>query len=194
LTKAALPSSLAPLILTLALHPDDQARFDRLRTLHFPAERNMIPAHVTLFHHLPGAELDAIQDTLARQCAALPAFPVEAAGLRFLGRGVAYELRAAELLALRGRLARGWQDWLTPQDAQGYRPHVTVQNKARPEDARALHDAMQAGFAPFSVRAEGLLLWHYLGGPWRLAGEHRFEHRLSPPPEMRVSPPPESQR
>ena len=167
-------ASAPPLILTLALHPDDQARFDRLRTLHFPAERNMIPAHVTLFHHLPGADIDAIQDTLARECTALPAFPVEAAGLRFLGRGVAYELQAAELLALRGRLARAWQDWLTPQDAQGYRPHVTVQNKARPEDARALRDAMQAGFAPFSVRAEGVLLWHYLGGPWKLAGEHKF--------------------
>ncbi len=164
----------APLILTLALHPDDQARFDRLRTLHFPAERNVTPAHVTLFHHLPGAEIDAIQDTLGHECAASTAFPVEAAGLRFLGRGVAYELRAAELLALRGRLARRWQAWLTPQDAQGYRPHVTVQNKARPEDARALRDAMQAGFAPFSVRAEGLLLWHYLGGPWALASEHRF--------------------
>ena len=167
-------ASAPPLILTLALHPDDQARFDRLRTLHFPVERNMIPAHVTLFHHLPGADIDAIQDTLARECTALPAFTVEAAGLRFLGRGVAYELQAAELLALRGRLARAWQDWLTPQDAQGYRPHVTVQNKARPEDARALRDAMQAGFAPFSVRAEGVLLWHYLGGPWKLAGEHRF--------------------
>lgn len=166
-----------PLVLTLALHPDDQARFDRLRTLHFPSGRNMIPAHVTLFHHLPGAGIDAIQDTLRRECAALAAFPVQASGLRFLGRGVAYELQAAELLALRNRLARHWQDWLTPQDAQGYRPHVTVQNKARPEDARALRDAMLAGFAPFSVRAGGLLLWHYLGGPWSLAGEHKF----SPP-------------
>ena len=49
-----------------------------------------------------------------------------------------------------------------------------MQNKAQPEEARALRDAMQAGFAPFSVCAKGLLLWHYLGGPWRLASEHRF--------------------
>ena len=107
-----------------------------------------------------------------------------AAGLRFLGRGVAYELRAPELVGLRGRLARGWQDWLTPQDAQGYRPHVTIQNKAAPEAARALRDAMQAGFAPFTVRAEGLLLWHYLGGPWELAGgapvRGRLIHRRGP--------------
>ena len=164
-----------PLILTLALHPDDQARLDRLRTLHFPPDRNLVPAHVTLFHHLPGAELDAIQARLAAEAASLPPFPVEASGLRFLGRGVAYELRAAELLALRARLARAWQGWLTPQDAQGFRPHVTIQNKAAPEAARALRDAMQANFAPFTLRATGLRLWHYLGGPWDLAGEHPLE-------------------
>lgn len=166
------PATTVPLILTLALHPDDQARFDRLRALHFPPDRNLVPAHVTLFHHLPGAELDEIQALLAAEAASVPPFPVEASGLRFLGRGVAYELRAGELLALRARLARAWQAWLTPQDAQGFRPHVTIQNKAQPEAARALRDAMQAGFAPFAVRAVGLRLWHYLGGPWELAGEH----------------------
>ena len=161
-----------PLILTLRLHPDDQARFDRLRNLHFPPSRNLVPAHVTLFHHLPGEELDAIQALLAQQAASLPPFPVEASGLRFLGRGVAYELRAPELLALRARLAQAWRDRLTPQDAQGFRPHVTIQNKAEPEAARALRDGMQAGFTPFQVRATGLRLWRYLGGPWDLAGEH----------------------
>ncbi len=161
-----------PLILTLALHPDDQARFDRLRTLHFPPSRNLVPAHVTLFHHLPGDELVAIQALLAHEAASLPPFPVEAPGLRFLGRGVAYELRAPELLALRARLARAWQGWLTPQDAQGFRPHVTIQNKAEPDTARALKDSMQAGFTPFQVRATGLRLWRYLGGPWELLGEH----------------------
>ena len=161
-----------PLILTLGLHPDDQARFDRLRTLHFPAGRNQVPAHITLFHRLPGAELPAIQALLAAEAAAIPPFPVEASGLRFLGHGVAYDLRAPALTALRGRLARAWAGWLTPQDAQGFRPHVTIQNKALPADARALHAAMQAGFAPFAVRAAGLRLWHYLGGPWEPAGDH----------------------
>ena len=163
-----------PLILTLALHPDDQARFDRLRTLHFPAERNHLAAHVTLFHHLPGTEAAAVGSALAAEAAAQPPFPVEAAGLRFLGRGVAYELRSPALSALRGRLARLWQGWLTPQDQQGFRPHVTIQNKAAPEDARALHAALLAGFTPFTVRATGLDLWHYRGGPWDPAGTYPF--------------------
>ena len=126
-----------PLILTLALHPADQARFDRLRTLHFPPDRNFIPAHVTLFHHLPGAELAGIDALLAQEATGVPAFSVEVHGLRFLGRGVAYELRSSALSALRGRLARAWAGWLTPQDAQGFRPHVTIQNKAPPDEAPA---------------------------------------------------------
>ena len=164
----------APLILTLSLHADDQARFERLRTLHFPADRNLIPAHITLFHHLPGPEIEAIERTLERRCAAIPPFPVAASGLRFLGRGVAYALQAPELAALHADLARAWHDWLTPQDRQGYRPHVTIQNKATPEAARTLQQNLQAAFAPFTVRAEGLLLWRYLGGPWEAVGRHAF--------------------
>jgi len=163
----------APLILTLALHADDQARFERLRTLHFPAGRNLIPAHVTLFHHLPGQGIDAIRDAIEARCM-IPPFPVAVSGLRFLGRGVAYALASAELTALRAGLARDWDGWLTPQDRQGYRPHVTIQNKTSPETARALQANLQAAFTPFTVRAEGLDLWRYLGGPWNPQSRHPF--------------------
>ena len=95
-------------------------------------------------------------------------------GLRSLGRGVAYSLASPALLQLRAGLARHWHDHLTPQDRQGWRPHVTVQNKASPEDAAALLAAMRAEFSPFTVRAEGLLLWRYLGGPWELEGRFLF--------------------
>jgi len=152
----------APLILTLAL-----------RTLHFPAGRNLIPAHVTLFHHLPGQGIDAIRDAIEARCM-IPPFPVAVSGLRFLGRGVAYALASAELTALRAGLARDWDGWLTPQDRQGYRPHVTIQNKTSPETARALHANLQAAFTPFTVRAAGLDLWRYLGGPWDPQSRHPF--------------------
>ena len=36
---------------------EDQAAFDRLRTAHFPPERNQLAAHLTLFHHLPPSAL-----------------------------------------------------------------------------------------------------------------------------------------
>lgn len=166
---------MTPLILTLALHPDDQARFDLLRERHFPPEHNHIPAHLTLFHHLPGEELDLIQSNLDVACAAHKLFDVSVTGLRSLGRGVAYTLQSPTLSSLRAAIAKGWHDRLTPQDRQGWRPHVTIQNKAASAQAAALLSTMQAAFAPFTVRAEGLLLWHYQGGPWTLASRHVFQ-------------------
>jgi 2'-5' RNA ligase len=156
-----------PLILTLALDAPSFERFDALRREHFPPARNLVPAHLTLFHALPGAEEPAILADLAEVCRERE-WPLRltVTGLRFLGKGVAYALASPELTALRGRLAERWSPWLTPQDRQPFRPHVTVQNKAAPETARALHERLGASFAPFEVGAGGLLLWRYLGGPW----------------------------
>ena len=168
------PSSPAPLILTLAFNPADQARFERLRQAHFPSERNHIPAHLTLFHHLPGEDLASVQDHLGTACRHQAAFDVQAVGLRSLGRGVAYVLASPALAALRSMLAQAWHERLTAQDRQRWQPHVTIQNKAAPAEAKALLSAMQAAFAPFTVRAEGLLLWHYRGGPWEPAGHYPF--------------------
>ena len=58
-------SSPAPLILTLALDERSFAFFDAQRRLHFPASRNLIPAHVTLFHHLLG--LHHVNETVPRE-------------------------------------------------------------------------------------------------------------------------------
>ena len=168
------PSSPAPLILTLAFNPDDQARFERLRQAHFPAGRNHIPAHLTLFHHLPGEELDGVRADLATACGHQAPCSVEVTGLRSLGRGVAYALASAELARLRSTLAQAWHERLTAQDRQRWQPHVTIQNKAQPAEAKALLAAMQAAFTPFQVRAEGLLLWRYRGGPWEPAGRFPF--------------------
>ena len=165
----------APLILTLGLEDAAQARFDTLRRQHFPAERNVVPAHVTLFHDLPGTEGQAIAEEITLRCAATARFTVRVTGLRFLGRGVAYILESRELAELRAALARTWVPWLTAQDRQGFRPHLTVQNKAAPEAARALLAALEAEFSPFDVVATGLLLWHYRGGPWDEAGRFTFK-------------------
>lgn len=162
------------LVLTLGIEDAAQARFDALRTRHFPPERNFIPAHVTLFHALPGLDVDAVARDVQAACAAHAPFQVAVTGLRPLGRGVAYELRSSPLSAVRTRLARQWHGWLTPQDAQGYRPHLTIQNKATPEAARALLDAMRAAFVPFEFAAQSLLLWRYLGGPWEALGRYPF--------------------
>ena len=164
---------LPPLVLTLQLDEAAQARFDALRRAHFPPERNHLQAHVTLFHALPGEHEDALRADLEAS-ARRPAYDVDVVRVRSLGRGVAYDLRSAELAAQRADLARRWEPWLTPQDARAHAAHVTVQNTVTPEQARALLRELQASFVPAVVRATGLVLWRYLGGPWEPLGAYRF--------------------
>ena len=163
-----------PLILTLELDPDAQAFFDDLRARHFPPERNHLAAHLTLFHHLPGADIARIEEDLRAVGGREAALSLAVTGLRPLGRGVAFVLESEPLTALRADLAARWRGWLTPQDRQPFRPHVTVQNKVDPAEARALLAALRAGFAPFAAESRALALWHYRGGPWEAAGRFPF--------------------
>jgi 2'-5' RNA ligase len=165
---------MAPLILTLALDATAEAFFEAARRRWFPPERNLIPAHVTLFHHLPGDDLAQVQAAVEARCAAQRPAPVQVDGLRFLGRGVAYSLSAPEVAAFRAALAASWAGTLTAQDRQPWHPHVTVQNKADPIEARALHERLLAAFVPFSATAVGVRLWRYLGGPWEPESAYAF--------------------
>ncbi len=83
-------------------------------------------------------------------------------------------------MALRRELAGRWEPWLGPQDRQGFKPHVTVQNKVSPTLARDLHERLQASFSPFEVGGTGLSLWRYLGGPWEPIGTYPFGKVIIP--------------
>jgi 2'-5' RNA ligase len=133
-----------------------------------------VPAHVTLFHQLPGEAEGEIGHELRAAAAGQRPTALRVTGLRHMGKGVAYQLASSELSALRGRLAERWTPWLGRQDQQPWKPHVTVQNKVTPDAARALYERLSAGFTPFDVTAEGLLLWRYLGGPWEASGRFPF--------------------
>lgn len=157
----------APLILTLTLDDASQAFFDAQRKQYFPPKLNYLGAHLTLFHALPGAEEAAINDYLAEVAASQPGpLPLRVTGLKFMGRGVMYTLANPDLPALHRRLQQHWQPWLSAQDQQGLRPHITVQNKVEPAVARQLLAELEADFQPFDVQGTGLALWAYRGGPW----------------------------
>jgi hypothetical protein len=164
----------APLILTAVLDAPAQQRLDALRRAHFPPERNHLDAHVTLFHHLPGEEEASVARGVAAAAGSHAAPDVRLAGVRLLGRGVAVVLAAPDLAALRAELTRSWVGWLTAQDRGKADLHVTVQNKVRPEQARALHAALAGGFVPESTRAVALALWRYRGGPWEPVARFAF--------------------
>ena len=142
---------------------------------HFPPARNMIPAHLTLFHKLPGDRWPDIHRDLTEVARRTAPVPLTAESIRFLGYGSAYALRSEALKALRRELAERWSALLERQDAAGFSPHVTIQNKAPAAEAKALCAELKAGFVPFEARGTGLLLWHYRGGPWEPAGEYAFD-------------------
>lgn len=158
------------LILTLRLDGSSQSYFNALRENYFPPERNYLDAHLTLFHHLPNLpEITEVLNSIT-----IKPFALQVTGLRNLGAGVAFNVESQELSALRLDLALKFEKHLIPQDRQGYRPHITIQNKTTPEMAKKLLTEMQSEFQPFSIQARGLDLWYYLGGPWELLSHIPF--------------------
>ncbi len=164
----------APLILTLTLDEEAQQHFDQLRTAHFPPARNYLRAHVTLFHHLPGADYAAVVARLRMVAAATPELTLGVTDVRFLGQGVAYTLENAALQHLHRELQAIWAPALRPQDLQPLRPHITVQNKVSSTTARALYQELTASFVPHTITGTGLALWAYRNGPWELLDRFAF--------------------
>jgi 2'-5' RNA ligase len=171
---AGLGAATPPFVLTLEMDGGAFARLNELRRRYYPPERNVVPAHVTLFHQLPGdhsREIKAfLRDVVSRQSA----IDVEIGEAKEMGGGVAIPLRSPPLLALRERLAAEWWPWLVEQDRGGYRPHVTVQNKVGTAEARQARQEIAASLRPFTMRGLGLHLWRYRGGPWEDVQLFRF--------------------
>jgi 2'-5' RNA ligase len=149
-------------ILTLKLDEATQAFFDELRQRNFPSERNYLSAHLTLFHKLP-PQPDTISALVNFR---FSAFQLKATSLKNLGKGVAYRMEAESLSQLHGKLKSIFVNQLSAQDNQGFRGHVTVQNKVSSDQSKQLLLHLTTEFTPFTAHALGLDLWEYLGGPW----------------------------
>jgi 2'-5' RNA ligase superfamily len=152
-------------ILTAEMDSESFARLDDLRRRHFPPERNLLPAHLTMFHRLSSAQTARLDGS------DIPSVPIpillDAAIL--LGSGVSIRIRSPELELLRAAARQAMGGEFSRQDSQGWRPHVTVQNKVSADAAKCLHLSLQNGFEPSAGVVTGLLVWEYLGGPWKLS-------------------------
>lgn len=157
----------APLIVTADFASADLAFLDAERRAHFPPERNVLPAHLTLFHALPPSVEPELRRRLAEATEREPP-RATLAGLRSLGSGVAYVVVSDELEVIRAGLADAFRGCLTAQDAHGWRAHVTIQNKVSAGTAQALLAEKRAHFRPRPLGLSGLALHRYLGGPWSL--------------------------
>jgi 2'-5' RNA ligase len=83
-----------------------------------------------------------------------------------LGEGTALRVESEDLEDIRAELADAFHGLLTAQDQAPWRPHVTIQNKVEPREARALQAKLRATFLPRPLAIRGLALWRYRGGPW----------------------------
>ena len=164
------------LIVTAELGAEDFAWLDGLRRRHYPPDRNQVPAHLTLFHALPPSAEREIRSRLA-DLAAGPAPAARISGVIDLGGGAAFRIASDDLDALREELAGGLHGLLGAQDAGGWRPHVTIQNKVETGVARKLRRSLEQGFEPRPLRIAGLGLHRYLGGPWETVAVYHFRGR-----------------
>jgi len=94
----------SPPIVTLRPDPASQERFQTERDFWFPPERNVVPAHLMLFHHLSGDRRRDRAARLADVAAAAMSLALRVAGLLSLGRGVAFDLEVPGGRALRDRI------------------------------------------------------------------------------------------
>jgi hypothetical protein len=164
----------APIIITADMDKADQAWANGLRRAHFPAERNFVDAHITLFHHLPPSHLPEIKSRLAALVQDYPAPVAHIRDVMLLGKGVAFRVDSPELLSLRAALADSFRGLLIPQDQAQPRLHITVQNKVEPPVAKALLAHLLDSFRPRPLAISGLSAHYYRGGPWEHIGRWSF--------------------
>jgi 2'-5' RNA ligase len=157
--------STAPLIVTATFGDGDNGWLQELRRTHYPADRNRVPAHLTLFRQLPPSAESEVARRLAAHAAAPPP-RAEIAGIIDLGEGTALRVASEPLEDMRHDLAMALGGLLTAQDQGPWAPHVTIQNKVEPREARRLQQQLRATLEhrPLAIRA--LALWRYRNGPW----------------------------
>jgi hypothetical protein len=157
-----------PFIVTAKLPPDIQGWAEGLRRTHYPAERNHLHAHVTLFHSFAPSLLEELKGFLPRIAGEFAPPVADVTGLLDLHTGTAIALASPQLLALRELIAEHFHGSLTAQDLYEPRPHITIQNKVTKREARALQAqlAPQVPLRRFAFPALELHL--YRGGPWEL--------------------------
>jgi hypothetical protein len=164
---------MSALIVTADFAPADFAWLEGLRRANYPPERNQVPVHLTLFHALPPSAEEEVRRHLALNATG-PAPRAIIAGLMDLGGGVAFRVVSDELDVIRSEIADHFHGLISAQDAAGWRPHVTIQNKVPPKVARALLAELERDFRPRSLEIAALALHRYLGGPWQTLARYPF--------------------
>ena len=171
-------------VLTLRTDPDFHKRINNLRKLYFPAHLNKIGAHITLFHALPGSQLDTITSDLLAFTPLRTPFPIRTLEPMKMAYGVALNAKNRDADGIFSALKETWGpmggDFLSKQD-QHFKAHYTIQNKATKEVALATWEEVKDGFRGDEGTAIGLTLYQYLkGGHWKFQRHFDFAKSTVP--------------
>lgn len=167
----------APIIITARIEEADLLPFDALRSRHFPAKRNFLRAHLTMFHKLPSEDLENIQKHVFNSAARRKHILAKVSAVRHLGAGTAFTITSPDLVEIRSSLRAQLLPSLGPQDLQTWQPHITVQNGVSHTQADVLFEMLSEDFVPCEIRIIGIDLWQYLEGPWALLDSCLFSAR-----------------
>lgn len=161
------------MIVTLELDDEAQAFFNEQRTAYFPAHRNYLEAHLTLFYHLPLEEPAILP--LLQAAAQRPPMELRVEAPSNMGTGIAYGIVSEELQALHEKMQQDLDPWLKRQDRKKLWPHITIQNRVTAFKAQLLYEKLKAGFEPFDIKVKGFRTWMYFYGPWKPLAYYPFE-------------------
>lgn len=161
------------LIVTAEIAARDLHWLNRLRQSHYPAHRNRLDAHLTIFHALPPSSEATVRAVLSRYSLERPP-RASIEGLLDLGGGVAFRVVSPDLDRIRRELGEYLHGLLSLQDSIGWRPHVTIQNKVSRKEAMELLKDLERDFQPRALAISGLGLHRYLDGPWETLRTYPF--------------------
>ncbi|KAI0142740.1 hypothetical protein GGR57DRAFT_376869 [Xylariaceae sp. FL1272] len=163
-------------ILSLKTDSKHQERMSQLRRKYFPAKLLKVDAHITLFHALPGSQLDIISSDLTSLCSSTTPFPISAQQPFRMAKGVGLSVSGlARAESIFTELQSKWWDSLSTQDQRKFKGHYTLMNKVNDEDeiARCLHE-LKRDFNNCEGVVTGLSLFRYERGWWRHHSDFEF--------------------
>ncbi|KAI1259751.1 hypothetical protein F5Y18DRAFT_408105 [Xylariaceae sp. FL1019] len=168
-------------ILSLKTDPKHQAHMSQLRKQYFPAKLLKVDAHITLFHALPGSQLDIITSDLTSLSSSTRSFPIAAQKPFRMAKGVGMSVSGlAEAESIFTELQSKWWDSLSTQDRRKFKGHYTLMNKVNDEDeiVKCLHELKRESTCCEGV-VTGLQLFRYDRGFWRHREDFQF-HSVPP--------------
>lgn len=138
-------------------------------------------SHASWRAYHPVSCLAAVGEGIVRraliEAARQPAPKAAIAGIMDLGTGTALEVVSDDLIRLHEDLAAALHGMVQAKDFRPLRPHVTIQNKVRPEEARALQAELQGMIALRRFTVRGLGVYGWTGAVWQQDRVYAFRGR-----------------